>query len=114
MPPRTRRADIDDLLEATRSGDARTRRRAAQSMCPCHVKANDSRIWDRALAMVGDPDRTVRSIVLHMLADGSPCEREAEVVAAVERLRNDPDLKLRRQARRLLARYRAGGRINVL
>lgn len=114
MPTRTRRDEIDDLLETTRSADARERRRAIQALCPCHVKVNDARVWDRALGMVDDPDRTVRSIVLHMLADGSPAEREAEVVAAVERLRNDPDLKLRRQARRLLARYRAGGRINVL
>jgi len=49
-----------------------------------------------------------------MLADGSPREREREVVAAVVRLQADPDDSLRRRARKLIAQYRRGGRINVL
>ena len=85
-----------------------------QSLCPCHVKRNEPRVWDRILAMVDDPSARVRSNVFHLLADGSPREREAEVVAAIERLRSDPDEKLRRRVRKLLAHYRAGGRINVL
>jgi hypothetical protein len=36
------------------------------------------------------------------------------VVAAIERFEQDPDEKLRRRARKLLAHYRRGGRINVL
>jgi hypothetical protein len=36
------------------------------------------------------------------------------VVAAIERLQQDPDEKLRRRARKLIAQYRRGGRINVL
>jgi hypothetical protein len=49
-----------------------------------------------------------------LLADGSPREREAEVVAAVERFQQDPDKRLRRRARQLMAQYRRGGRINAL
>jgi hypothetical protein len=33
-------------------------------------------------------------------------------VSALEGMWHDPDLKLRRQVRRLLARYRATGKIN--
>ena len=41
-------------------------------------------------------------------------EREEEVVRAIERMYNDPDLKLRRRVRALLASYRRTGKINVL
>ena len=37
-----------------------------------------------------------------------------EVVQAIERLQLDPDERLRRRARKLIAHYRRGGRINVL
>jgi hypothetical protein len=39
---------------------------------------------------------------------------EVDVVAAIERLQQDPDERLRRRARKLLAHYRRGGRINAL
>jgi hypothetical protein len=52
--------------------------------------------------------------VLHLLCDGSPRERNTEVVAAVERMQRDPDDKLRRQARKVMAQYRKTGNINVL
>lgn len=64
--------------------------------------------------MVNDPNVKVRKTVLHTLADGSPREREAEVVAAIETLYNDPDKKLRKAVRHLLAIYRRIGKINVL
>ena len=112
--PRTARADIDELLERTASADAAVRAAALRSLCPCHVKRNERRVWDRILAMVDDPSPKVRGQVFHMLADGSPREREGEVVAAIERLQADPDEPLRRRARKLIAQYRRGGRINVL
>jgi ribosome-binding protein aMBF1 (putative translation factor) len=114
MITRTERCAIDGLLERTQSDDERERARALQSLCPCHVKRNEPRVWDRILAMVEDPAAKVRSHVFHLLADGSPRDREAEVVQAIERLRCDPDEKLRRRVRKLLAHHRAGGRINVL
>lgn len=114
MMQNTRRHEIDELLQATHSEDPRERNEALRVLCPCHVKFNDRRVWDRALEMVDDEDVKVRGAVLHVLCDGSPRERKDEVVAAVERLQRDPDEKLRRRARKVMAEYRRTGRINVL
>ena len=58
--------------------------------------------------------KTRRAALLQLcLCDGSPRERESEVVAAVELLANDSDHKIRRRARRALAAYRRTGQINV-
>ena len=111
---RTDRGDIDGLLELTEHNDAGVRAAALASLCPCHVKRNEARVWDRILALVDDRSPKVRSHVFHLLADGSPREREPDVVAAIERLQLDPDEKLRRRARKLMARYRRGERINAL
>lgn len=111
---RTRKHEIDDLLDMSRSEDAKARAAALREMCPCHVKFNDARIWDRTLEMASDADVKVRATVLHLLCDGSPRERNAEVVAAVERMQHDPDDKLRRQARKVMAQFRKTGQINVL
>ncbi|MAE61410.1 MAG: hypothetical protein CMJ49_08655 [Planctomycetaceae bacterium] len=64
--------------------------------------------------MATDESATVRRTVLHVLADGSPRERESEVVAAMERLCQDGEAGIRRQARKVMARYRRGSTINVL
>jgi hypothetical protein len=63
--------------------------------------------------MTGDPDRQVRRIALHTLIDGSPRSREMDVLRALEGMRDDPDLKLRRNVRKILARHRATGSINI-
>ncbi|MCX6018266.1 MAG: hypothetical protein NTZ50_07140 [Chloroflexi bacterium] len=114
MMQNTARHEIDELLEATHSDDAHERNEALKVLCPCHVKFNDPRVWDRALEMADDDDVKVRGTVLHLLCDGSPRERKDEVVAAVERLQNDTDEKLRRRARKVMAEYRRTGKINVL
>src|SRR4051812_32943507 len=111
---RTSTHEIDELLESTRSGDAAVRTAALRKLCPCQVKRYDERVWDRVLEMVEDSSGKVRSHVFHLLGDGSPRERESEVIAAIERLRTDPDERLRRRVRKLLAHYRHGGRINAL
>jgi hypothetical protein len=111
---RTRNDEIDSLLERTTDANPKVRAEAVQSLCPCHVKRNDSRVWDRVLALVEDPALEVRRWVFHVLGDGSPREREEQVVAAMERFTRDPDRKLQRRARQVLAKYRQGGTINVL
>ncbi len=111
---RTRKYEIDDLLNMSHSDDAKERAEALRELCPCHVKFNDGRIWDRTLEMATDANAKVRATVLHLLCDGSPRERNAQVVAAVERMQGDPDDKLRRQARKVMAQYRKTGQINVL
>ena len=107
-------AGLGEWLDWTRDADPRVRSRAIGQACPCHVKANRPALWDRLIEMAGDADARVRGHVLHTLADGSPREREIEIVAAIESMRNDPDRRLRRRVRKLLASYRRSGNINVL
>jgi hypothetical protein len=64
--------------------------------------------------MAADPDPIVRRAVVHMHADGSPRERETQVVATLEALRHDPDRVVRRMVRAVLGAYRRTGRVNVL
>jgi hypothetical protein len=111
---RTSRDEIDHLLHRASCTDAAERAEALRSLCPCHVKRNEPRVWDRILLMVNDSSPKVRSHAFHLLADGSPRERECDVVVAIERMQQDPDEKLRRRARKLMAHYRRGGRINAL
>jgi hypothetical protein len=111
---RTRRQEIDTLLEQTADSNSKVRARAVEALCPCHVKHNDPRVWDRVLQMTQDPALDVRRWVFHLLGDGSPREREAEIVAAFEAFTRDPDRKLARRARQVLAEYRRRNTINVL
>ncbi len=103
---------LKDILKETRDTDPRVRSRAARNLCPCELRMDDPKAWERVFELARDPDAHVRRTVFHTLVDGSPRRREAEVVSALEGMWNDPDLKLRRQVRRLLARYRATGKIN--
>lgn len=59
------------------------------------------------------PRGRVRSQVFHTLIDGSRREREPEVVASIESLRDDADPGLRRRGRQFRARYRRTARVNV-
>ena len=63
--------------------------------------------------MAADADPKVRNWVLHVLTDGSPRSRQEEVVQVLEQMHDDPDLKLRRKARKILAHYRRTGDLNV-
>lgn len=110
----TRRDEIEGLLVQSYDPSPDVRRRAVHALCPCSVQANDDRVWDRLLEMAGDEDVRVRGDVFHTLCDGSPRSRQAEIVAVLERMQQDPDPKLRRRVRKLLAHYRATGQINVL
>ena len=78
------------------------------------VKSHDDRIWSRIFEMAGDEDVKVRRRVFHALGDGSPRVLEPQVVAAFESFTNDPDARLKRQARKFLAQYRRTGRVNIL
>ena len=108
------REDIDFLLGQTKHPDANVRREAVRELCPCELKFNSEVAWDRLLEMASDEDVRVRRNGLHVLCDGSPRSREGEVVQAIEVMQTDPDQKLRRQVRNLLAGYKRTGKINVL
>jgi hypothetical protein len=105
--------EVEEWLAWTRSPAVRARMRAVRALCPCHVRADHDRVWARLIEMAQDPEPRVRSQVFHTLIDGSPREREVEVVATIESLRDDADPGLRRRARQFLAQYRRTGRVNV-
>jgi HEAT repeat protein len=111
---RVRPDDVDDLLPLTMDPDPKTRAEAVRALCPCHVKGHDQRIWDRIFELVRDEDVDVRRQVFHALGDGSPRALETQVVSSFEAFLDDPDERLRRRARKLLASYRRTGKINVL
>jgi hypothetical protein len=106
--------DVRQSLEDTWSPDPKVRMQAVHDLCPCRLQADHPRVWTRLLDMVTDGDPKVRSYVLHVLADGSPRHREADVVVALERMQQDDDAGLRRRARKLMAHYRRTGKVNIL
>ena len=109
----TRPDEIGGLLQLTRASDPRTRTHAVVHLCPCHVRRNDDRVWDRVLTMAEDRDAKVRNAALHVLTDGSPRSRESQVVGVLERMYHEPDAKLRRKARHILTQYRRTGDLNI-
>lgn len=76
--------DIETVIEQSKDPDPKVRREAVQTLCPCELKFNYEPAWNRLLEMTSDPDLGVRRDVLHVLCDGSPREREADVVQAIE------------------------------
>ena len=106
--------EVDDLLQLTYDANPKVRAKAVRALCPCHVRADVERVWERFFEMVTDEDGHVRRTILHTLGDGSPRVLETPVVAALERMQNDPDPKLRRGVRKLLAHHRRTGHVNIL
>ena len=104
---------VDGFLTMTHDPDPRVRRQAVTHLCPCHVKRNHEPVWERMVAMATDTAPGVRNWVLHVLTDGSPRSQQAEVVRVLHCLHDDPDLRLRRKARKILAAYRRTGKLNV-
>lgn len=106
------RQSLEQILKDSRSEDVRLRRDAARELCPCELKADHPAAWSRVFELTRDDDARVRRIAFHTLTDGSPRQREADVLAALEGMYNDPDVRLRRSVRQRLARYRRSGQIN--
>ena len=107
-------AMLDELIALTRDPDPKIRVEALHELCPCQLKADYERAWDRIIEMVEDDNVRVRGAVFHTLGDGSPRHREDDVVGAIRKLEHDGDKKLRRRARKLIANYERTGKINVL
>ena len=111
---RIEREEIAKMLALIRDNDPRVRLEAVRALCPCHVQANRPEIWDTLIVLATDPNADVRRNVLHTLSDGSPRERSEQVAAIWETMYQDPDRKIRKQVRFLLAQYRRTGKINIL
>ena len=108
---RTARDAIDSLLELSWSEESRARQLACRNLCTCHVRADDDRVWTRLLELAGDPDPRVRGDVIHAITDSTPAPRVPAVVRALESRRNDADVGIRRQVRKILAHYRRTGKV---
>ena len=106
--------EIDRALELTRDPEPRVRQAALMNLCPCHLQADRSEVWERVFELAEDADLGVRKQVLHTLGDGSPRRLEGRVVATLASMRHDPDPRLRRSVRKVLAHHRRTGRLNVL
>jgi HEAT repeat protein len=106
--------EIAEVIELSYSPNYKERAEAVRALCPCKLKSDYPQVWDRLIEMASDEHVQVRKNVFHVLADGSPRYREQQIVEVMQGMRNDPDLKLRRHVRRLLAHYNAGGRLNIL
>jgi len=111
---RTSRSEIPDWLELTHSANSKDRRKALQRLCPCELKSDAPLVWERILQMGEDPDAQVRRWVVHTLCDGSPARYRAEIVRLLEGRYHDPDERVRRSVRKVLANYRHSGTVNVL
>ena len=111
---RTPRSEIPLLLELSRDRDPKVRRKAIQALCPCEVKLHDSEIWQRFLEMADDPNPLVRRSIVHVVCDGSPTVYETRILGVLEKLRIDPDERVSKPARRVLAAHRHSGTLNVL
>jgi hypothetical protein len=111
---RTRKSDIPEWLELTYSRDARERRQALRALCPCELKSKVSEVWERVLKMAADPDTAVRLMTVHVLCDGSPVLYHGEIVRVLESLYQDPDYRVRRAVRKVLANHRHTGSLNFL
>ena len=114
VQPRVNPDEVDDLLQLTYDPDPKVRAKAVRALCPCHVRADVERIWERFLELADDEDPYVRRTILHTLGDGSPRVIEARVIETLGKMQHDSDPKLRRGVRRLLSHYRRTGKVNVL
>ena len=106
-------AQIPTLLALTHDDDARVRRLALKHLCPCRLQREREAVWSRVFELADDPDSGVRMDAIHAMTDGSPREYGNDVLAVVERMQNDPDVKVRRYIRRTLTKVRQTGRVNV-
>ena len=88
---RVSRAQVDELLELSKSELAEDRLVAAKYLCPCHVRGRTDHIWNAVLGLMTDDDPRVRFAAWHTLEDGG-VPGEAGVLEMLEaRLRQETD-----------------------
>ena len=55
--------DIDVVLALSKHLDPLVRKKALVEMCPCRVKADLEKFWERVFEMINDENNTVRAQV---------------------------------------------------
>ncbi|RNA35127.1 hypothetical protein BpHYR1_053236 [Brachionus plicatilis] len=106
--------DIDVVLTLSKHPDPMVRKKALVEMCPCRVKADLDRFWERVFEMKNDESNIVRAQVLHTLCDGSPKHLEHRISLALEDFNIDPDTEIRRKAHKVMSSYHRTGKWNIL
>lgn len=104
---------IPQLLAFTGDDDPQVRRLALKHLCPCRLRRQRDEVWDRVFELAHDPDPGVRRDAIHAMTDGSPREFAGRVLAQLEAMTNDTDVKVRKYVRRTLSVVRRTGRVNV-
>ena len=105
---------VEKFINKTYDSSSKNRKKALSDLCPCKVKEDFPVVWERIISMTEDESGEVREQALHNLGDGSPRHMEERVMQVVEKLYNDPDLKVRKKARKMCISYRKTGKWNVL
>ena len=93
---RTRRHEIEELLELAQSDDPAERAVAAQNLCPCHVRRRIDEVWQALYRMMEDPDVRVRRAAWHTLEDGGSPNDPAFQPILTRALVNETDSQVRR------------------
>jgi hypothetical protein len=106
--------DINTIIALSKHSNPTVRKSSLFQMCPCRVKGEIDRFWDRVFEMANDPDPIVRAQVLHTICDGSPKHLELKVIQAVQDFNVDSDKTIRRKAHKVLASYHRTGKWNIL
>ena len=106
--------EVDVIIALSKHDNSQIRKSSLVQMCPCRVKQDIVKFWDRVFEMVSDQDPIVRAQVLHTICDGSPNDRELQVAEAIEIFNRDPDSEIRRKAHKVLSSYIRTGKWNIL
>lgn len=107
-------SEIEKIIEESKNSNSRIRLKALKQMCPCKVKDDIDRLWNRIFEMADDDDPSIRLQVLHTICDGSPFHLETRVTDTLEKFNHDCDQKIRRKAHKVIGSYLRTGKWNIL
>jgi hypothetical protein len=75
--------DIEVLLEYAKSSNVEERRKAAELLCPCHVRRRLEPVWEALYRLLEDKDERVQRAAWHTLDDGGrPDDPKLDEIAA--------------------------------
>jgi hypothetical protein len=75
--------DIEVLLEFAQSDDVEERLKAAELLCPCHVRRRLEPVWEALYRLLEDKDERVQRAAWHTLDDGGrPDDPKLDAIAA--------------------------------
>ena len=97
------REEIADLLTLSCSRVADERLTAARYLCPCHIQARISAVWEAVFRLMEDDDPRVRLAAWHTWEDGGLPNEEATLKQMEQIYQREHDAKVRKFAGTILA-----------